>query len=64
MPSSVIRSFSYDAARRELHVRFQTDKAYDYFGVPERIYTSFRAASSKGEFFNRYIRGKFDFVRR
>jgi hypothetical protein len=63
MPSSVIRAFRYSPRRRELGVLFQTGREYTYFGVPAETYSGMRAASSKGEFFNRHIRGRFAFKR-
>ena len=35
-------------------------KKYGYCKVPERIFEGFRSASSKGEFYNRSIKGQFD----
>ena len=64
MPSTVIRGYWYSAGRQELTILFQTGKAYIYFDVPEDIQAGMKAASSKGEFFNRHIRGKFAFVRK
>ena len=63
MPSSVIRSFEYDATRQELLIRFQSGRRYVYRNVPERTYQSMRAAFAKGEFFNAEIRGRFPFSR-
>ena len=34
MPSSVIRSYHYDPARRELSVVFQSRRRYTYIDVP------------------------------
>jgi ABC-type sugar transport system ATPase subunit len=63
MPSTVIRSYRYDPQRRELAVVFQTRRAYTYSEVPQETYAGLKAASSKGEFFNRHIRAKFAFTR-
>ena len=63
MPSSVIRSFSYSAKRRELGIVFQTGRSYSYADVPEETYAAMKAAFSKGEFFNLHIRDKFAFTR-
>jgi hypothetical protein len=63
MPSTVIRSYRYDPQRRELAIVFQTRRAYTYSEVPQETYAGLKAASSKGEFFNRHIRGKFPFRR-
>ena len=61
MPSSVIRRFTYDAARRELHVEFVTGRRYVYDEVPQAVADAFRAAFSKGVFFNARIRDAFCF---
>lgn len=63
MPSSVIRSYSYDRRRRALDIVFQSRRRYTYLGVPAETYDAMRAASSKGEFFNRHIRDHFTFER-
>jgi hypothetical protein len=59
MPSSVIRFFYYDAARRELQVTFVTGRRYAYEDVPPDTYDAFIAAFSKGAFFNREIRDRY-----
>lgn len=62
MPSNVIRSFSYDAAKRELHVVFQSGRRYTYLEVPEATFHDMKASFSKGEFFSRSIRSRYRFV--
>jgi hypothetical protein len=61
MPSSVIRRFSYDAAMRELRIEFVTGRRYIYSSVPQAVAEEFRAAFSKGIFFNARIRDAYDF---
>lgn len=56
MPSTAISDFRYLAERRELLVTFITGRRYIYADVPEEVYRRFRAARSKGGFFNRQIR--------
>ena len=63
MPSSVIQSFVYDEEDRRLVVRFVTGKVYRYEDVPVSIAEGFRAAASKGTYFNDMIRDRFPFVR-
>ena len=63
MPSTVIRSFSYDDRARELHVVFQSRRRYVYREVPRQTYAAMKAAISKGSFFNRHIRDRFAFSR-
>ena len=59
MPSAVIRSFDYDAARNELTVRFTTGKVYVYALVPLAVAEALGAAPSKGAFFNDAVRDKY-----
>jgi alkylated DNA repair dioxygenase AlkB len=63
MPSTVIRSFSYDPATGGLRVVFQSGRPYLYENVPESIYDAMKQSLSKGEFFNTHIRDHFSFVR-
>ena len=59
MPSTAIRRFDYDAAQASLDVTFVTGRRYRYFRVPPRVYDGFRAAASKGRYFNARIRDRF-----
>jgi hypothetical protein len=63
MPSTVIRSFDYDAQRRELLIVFQSGRRYIYQGVPPETFAGMRAAASHGDYFNTHIRENFAFVR-
>ncbi|HET6970665.1 MAG TPA: KTSC domain-containing protein [Phenylobacterium sp.] len=59
MPSSVIRTFSYDPDARALHITFVSGRRYRYEAVPPTLYEAMRRAPSKGQFFNRRIRDAF-----
>jgi hypothetical protein len=61
MPSSVIKSFDYDMARNELTVALTTGRVYVYSLVPPAAATEFKAAFSKGRFFNERIRDRFPY---
>ena len=63
MPSALIRSFEYDAARQILRIVFQTGRCYVYQEVPEAIFLGMKSAFSKGEYFNDHIRENFRFSR-
>ena len=63
MPSTVIRSFEYDAETRELRVLFQSGRSYVYQQVPPETFDGMRRAFAKGEYFNAEIRDRFPFVR-
>ena len=56
MPSTVIRHSHYVRERRELFVEFVTGRQYLYADVPEEEASAFKAASSKGRYFNAHIR--------
>ncbi|MBK9730129.1 MAG: KTSC domain-containing protein [Chitinophagaceae bacterium] len=61
MPSTVIRSFHYNAESRILQVRFRSGAIYEYLEVPERIYQDMKVFFSKGKFLNNYIKEQFEF---
>jgi KTSC domain len=62
MPSSVIRSFHYDPEREQLEILFTTGRRYLYHRVPKAEAEAFRAAFSKGRYFNAHIRECYDFT--
>lgn len=62
MPSTIIAKSNYDPETRVLSVWLVTNgKRYDYRDVPPETFGAFRAAFSKGRFFNRHIRSSFAF---
>jgi hypothetical protein len=63
MPSSVIRAYHYEPAKRRLQVVFHSGRRYSYFAVPPEVYERLQQARSKGEFFNTAIRDHFSFAR-
>ncbi|TIM21513.1 MAG: KTSC domain-containing protein [Mesorhizobium sp.] len=59
MPSTVIRNTQYDPASRILSVWFvPSGRRYDYEDVAPATYAAFTKASSKGRFFNEFIRDR------
>lgn len=60
--SSLIRSVTYDADAT-LIVHFRSGAVYRYFTVPRTTLEAFLAATSKGTYFNRYIRNGFPYQR-
>lgn len=62
MPSSVIRTACYDPDRAQLDILFTTGRRYLYHRVPPEEADSFRAAFSKGRYFNAHIRDAYDFT--
>lgn len=61
MPSTAIRNFFYDPAKRQLWVTFVTGRRYVYDDVPSEIFDAFKTAPSRGAFFNHEIRDRYPF---
>jgi hypothetical protein len=57
--SSALNWIDYDKSTQELYVTFKSGKTYTYYGVPEQVYLALLKASSKGIFFNEYIRDQY-----
>ena len=62
MPSTVIRNYRYDPEAKALEVLFTTGRRYIYHGVPQAAVVDFRAAFSKGRYFNAHIRDAYDYT--
>jgi len=60
MPSTVIKSFSYDKTESRLRIVFVSGKVYDYFPVPEALYEEMKQSFSKGTFFNEVIKPNYE----
>lgn len=56
--SSAIRAIGYDGGT--LTVEFHTGRVYDHPNVPYSVFVSFLRSSSKGAFYNQYIRGRYN----
>ena len=61
MPSTVIRNYSYDPETRELKITFVTGRRYVYDDVPQDVVDAFKAAFSRGTFFNQHIRDHYGY---
>ena len=69
--STAIDEFAYNDAEYILYIRFwlnwkdrTTSRImYAYFGVPFTVYEGLLRASSKGKYFNKYIKGRYSFKR-
>jgi len=57
--SATLAAIGYDDARGILQLKFRGDGVCCYFGVPGSVHRGLLAASSKGGFFNKAIRGHF-----
>jgi hypothetical protein len=61
LESSLLKSAGYDAATKILEIEFLRGGIYQYFDAPEEVYADFQSAESKGRFFLRQIKDKFDY---
>lgn len=57
--SSEIEWIGYEPKREMLQVEFIEGRIYQYDQVPERVYRSFLAASSHGQFFESQIKNHY-----
>jgi lysyl-tRNA synthetase class 2 len=60
--STTLRRVGYDAERQLLQIEFQDRSLYQYSDVPAALYEELMLAPSKGAYFNRSIRPKFDYA--
>jgi lysyl-tRNA synthetase class 2 len=60
--STTLRTVGYDAERQLLQIEFHNRSIYQYFEVPATVYQELLKAPSKGAYFNRSIRSRFDFT--
>jgi hypothetical protein len=58
--SSNIRSVGYEPDSFTLEIEFNDGSTYQYYGVPEVEFDAFMNSSSKGRYFNAYIKGRYD----
>lgn len=60
MDSTNIVSAGYKEASSILEIQFSGGNVYRYFDVPHEVFSGLITADSKGVFFQRNIRGKFN----
>ncbi len=60
MDSSLISGALYWPEHKALELCLAHGRRYLYLGVPSEVAEGFAAAGSKGSYFNRVIRGRFD----
>lgn len=59
--SGAISGYNYMPKTKTLYLRMTDATKLAYHDVPPEVYEEFDKSSSKGEFFNHHIRGKFEF---
>ena len=57
--SRAISAVGYDPASRRMKIEFKQGKTYDFCNVPEHIFNGLLSASSKGTYYNDYIRDRY-----
>ncbi|MGF1932896.1 MAG: lysine--tRNA ligase [Nostoc sp. ChiQUE02] len=60
-PSSLIKEFRYDPTTQTLTIEFDSGSVYEYFKVPLSVKEGLENAPSDGQYFNKFIKGKFKF---
>lgn len=61
--SSNIEAIGYDDEAQELHVQFLSGETYIYHGVPREIFDDMVNAPSKGSYFNREVKGVYEYAK-
>jgi hypothetical protein len=59
--STTLTSVVYDVTTQSLWLEFRNGAVYCYFPVPQPLYQALLEAPSKGAYFNRNIRGRFQY---
>lgn len=59
--STNLKKVEYDSDRKLLTVTFNTNRTYQYFGVPASLHARLLLAVSKGKFFHKHVRQNFKY---
>jgi KTSC domain len=57
--SSAISAVGYDETTRRMKIQFTSTGTYEFCNVPRHIYEGLLSASSKGTYYNNYIRDRY-----
>jgi hypothetical protein len=60
--SSNIERIGYDSTSSTLRIEFKSNRAYDYFNVPENVFAELRGASSVGSYHARNIKNSYPYT--
>jgi lysyl-tRNA synthetase class 2 len=61
--SSSVVSIGYDRGSQMLEVEFRGGRVYRYVDVPHEVWAGLRQAESKGQFFQTFVRDRFEATR-
>ena len=62
--SSNLNAVGYDSTSHVLTIRFNNGSVYEYYHVPEHVYSGLMSASSKDYYHYRKIRGHYRYRRK
>lgn len=57
--SSAIAAVGYDPDSQRMQIRFNNSGTYTFCRVPRYIFDGLLSASSKGRYYDQYIRGRY-----
>ena len=60
--SSNLAQVGYDFESNTLEIEFHSGGVYQYFDVPEVVYTGLMNASSHGKYFHRNIKNNYHYI--
>jgi hypothetical protein len=63
LESATLVNASYDHALAQLQLQFRDGTRYTYFEVSPELFHDLLCATSRGAFFNRYIRTQFRYAK-
>lgn len=61
--SSTLERVSYDSGSMTLTVEFKSGTAYQYFDVPEHVFSDLLSASSPGQYLSQNIKSSYRYAR-
>ncbi|MFZ2283545.1 MAG: KTSC domain-containing protein [Lutibacter sp.] len=61
--SSNVARISYDSSSSTLEVEFLNGSIYQYYGVPENVWSDFKNTGSKGQFIHQNLKGQYRYAR-
>lgn len=57
--SSAITAVGYDPTTKRMKITFKQGRTYDFCGVPPEVHQGLMSASSKGGYYDRVIRDRY-----
>ena len=62
--SSNINKIAFDIKSQTLQINFKPDTTYEYKEIPYYIWEGLFSSPSKGQYFHKFIKNKFDFTKK